>query len=198
MPCWIILYIIILCFVKVFSNKTIFHVMLHRIQHTNITRSSLLIHPTVPFATTLESTGSARASTSTASFVGSLRLARSTAAFAVKATFITRLGHLVGQPGRETRPCLFADIDKLRCSADLFWNLIHFELHKIGHLFVKLVRSCLLMLKLHYSSIYLSLQYISFVSSRLLELQSALVYLILYIDVLFEIVQFYIFEKYFL
>ncbi|KAJ6809744.1 60S ribosomal protein L15-1 [Iris pallida] len=85
-----------------------------RTQPTSTLRSSLLMLPTMPFATTPGSTGSARASTSTGSFVDSLLLAKSTEASAGKDTCTTRTGLLAGQPGRGTRPSLSADSVEFR------------------------------------------------------------------------------------
>ena len=76
----------------------------HRIVPTNTLRSSLLMLPTLPSATTPGSTGCARMCTSTASSVASPRLARSTVACAARATPTTRTGHPGEPPGSATRP----------------------------------------------------------------------------------------------
>ena len=90
----------------------------YRILPTNTSRSSLLMLHTMPSATTQGSTGSARVSTSTASFVVLPRLARSSGVSEEKVTCTTRTGHLAGQPGRGTRPSPSADIAELLLAAE--------------------------------------------------------------------------------
>ncbi|KAJ6793034.1 60S ribosomal protein L15-1 [Iris pallida] len=115
-----------------------------RIRPTSTLRSYLLMLLIMRSAMTPGSTGSARASTSTGSFVGSLLLARSTGVSAGKDTSTTRTGLHAGQPGRETRPSPSVDtveflVVELVVFDDLFIchsfssDLFHFKLHRLCH-----------------------------------------------------------------
>ena len=84
-----------------------FRVCLCRIQHTNTLRSYWLILPTMPFAMTQESTGSATQYTSTGNSADSPLLARNTGVFVARDTCTTRLDLQEGQTGRETTLSLF-------------------------------------------------------------------------------------------
>ena len=89
-----------------------------RTQPTNTLRSSLLMLHTMRSAMTQGSTGSARVSTSTVSFVVLPLLARSSGVSEEKVTCITRTGHLAGQPGRGIRPNPSADTAELLLASE--------------------------------------------------------------------------------
>lgn len=80
----------------------------YRIQLTSTLRWFSLMLPTMLFAMTQESTGSASLFTSTGSFVDSLLPARSTGVCVERDTLTTRHGLPAGLPGRETTPSPFA------------------------------------------------------------------------------------------
>ena len=91
-----------------------------RILLTNTLRSSLLMPHTMPSAMTQGSTGSARVSTSTVSFVVLPRLGRSSGDSEERVICTTRTGHLAGRPGRGTRPSPSADTAELLLAAECY------------------------------------------------------------------------------
>ena len=124
----------------------------NRIAPTSTLRSSWLMWPTPPSATTQGSTGYAILCTSTVSSVVSPPQARSSVVCVARATLTTRTGHRGGPPGSATRPFpSAATVEHIHLYALLLWNPPH-----AGHIIwyfcciVKFCYMCSVLLELCY------------------------------------------------